>query len=324
MYFSTYRTDNMRLLLKFIGYLVGLLATLLLTAGIVYYRKDIPVETLKAKYADTDSKFMNLMGMTVHYKEEGNPNDSVPLVLLHGTASSLFTWDSSVTILKTQHRIIRFDLPAFALTGPNPERDYSFAYYTRFVDSMLTRLHISHCYIAGNSLGGGIAWHYTIDHPEKIIKLVLVDATGYTGSLKPKGSLAFTLAGIPVVKNILKWVTPKAIVRKSIEDVYGDKSKVSDRLVNLYYDMALREGNRQALIDRMQNGFRMESILIKQIKTPTLIIWGDRDRLIPVDCAQLFKNDIDNSQMEIFTGVGHVPMEEEPKRFAESLLRFLK
>ena len=314
----------MRFLLKFIGFLLAFFVGILLIGSIVFYKKDIPIEILKAKYANADSKFMNLMGMQVHYKEEGNPNDSIPLVLIHGTSSSLFTWDSSAAILKKQHRIIRFDLPAFALTGPSPERDYGFIYYSRFVDSFLNRLHITKCYMAGNSLGGGIAWHYTVSHPEKISKLILVDASGYTTGIKTKGSLALTLVQIPVIKNVLKWITPRSIVKKSVEDVYGDKSKVSPQLVDLYYDMALRAGNRQALIDRMQNGFKMESGLIKQIQTPTLLIWGDKDPLIPVECAALFKKDLRNSEATIFKGVGHVPMEEEPKLFAERVLLFLQ
>ncbi len=314
----------MRFLLKFIGFLLVIFVSTLLIGCIFYYQKDIPIEEIRNKYANADSKFLDLMGMPVHYKDEGDPNDSVPLVLIHGTSSSLFTWDSSVTILKTRHRIIRFDLPAFALTGPSPERDYSFAYYTRFIDSILTRLQVKQCYMAGNSLGGGISWHYAVLHPEKIKKLILVDASGYSDKMKPSGSLAFALARVPVINNVLKWITPKALVKKSVQDVYGDKTKVTARLIDLYYDMALRTGNRKALIDRMQTGFQMNSELIKQIKIPTLIIWGEKDPLISVESASLFNKDISNSEVAIFKGVGHVPMEEEPTLFAERVLLFLK
>ena len=318
------KSKNIPSVLKFLKYTILILAILLFSVSIVYFQKDIPLAQITAKYADKDSKFTELMGMQVHYKDEGDKNDSIPLVLIHGTSSSLFTWNSSVNILKKEHRIIRLDLPAFALTGPSPERNYSMEYYCRFIDSFLSRLQIKHCLLAGNSLGGGIAWYYTFLHPDKVNKLILVDASGYTTSTKVKGSLAFTLAKIPILNNILKWITPKSIVKKSLEDAYGDKSKVTDHLVTLYYEMALRKGNRQALIDRMQSGFQMESNLIKQIKTPTLIIWGDQDQLISVTSAYLFNKDIQNSQLEIYKGVGHVPMEEEPIRFARSVNLFLK
>ena len=314
----------MRFLLKFIGVLLFIFVATLLIGCIFFYEKDKPIELIKQKYANADSRFMDLMGMQVHYKIEGDPNDSVPLVLLHGTSSSLFTWDSSVILLQKQHRIIRFDLPAFALTGPSPEHDYSIDYYTRFVDSVLTRLQVKQCYLAGNSLGGGISWNYTVSHPEKIKKLILVDASGYTKGSKPSGSLAFALARIPVINNFLKWITPRALVKKSVEDVYGDKTKITPQLVDLYFDMALRAGNRQALLDRIRSGFEMDSELIKKIKTPTLIIWGDKDPLISVECAFLFKQDIANSEVAIFKGVGHVPMEEAPELFAQKVLTFLR
>ena len=314
----------MRFLLKFIGVLLFIFVATLLIGCIFFYEKDKPIELIKQKYANADSKFIELMGMQVHYKIEGDASDSIPLVLLHGTSASLFTWDSSVIILQKHHRIIRFDLPAFALTGPSPEHDYSIDYYIRFVDSLLNQLKVKQCYLAGNSLGGGISWNYAVSHPEKIKKLILVDASGYTKGIKPSGSLAFALARIPVINNVLKWITPRSLVKKSVEDVYGDKTKVTPQLVDLYYDMALRAGNRKALLDRMQSGFEMNSELIKQIKIPTLIIWGDKDPLISVECASLFKQDITNSELSIFKGVGHVPMEEEPLLFAERVLLFLK
>ena len=107
----------------------------------VYAQRDIPVEKLKLKYAQSPSKFLPLMGMQVHYRDEGNPNDPTPLILIHGTSSSLNTWDSVVKIIvsnpKNKKRIIRFDLPAFGLTGPNPENNYGGPYYINFVDSFL-------------------------------------------------------------------------------------------------------------------------------------------------------------------------------------------
>ena len=311
-------------LIRWIGKFLVFILVILLIAGIVYFKKDIQPEKLIAKYATADSRFMNLMGMNVHYRDEGNMNDSVPLILIHGTASSLLTWDSSVQILKKDQRIIRFDLPGYALTGPNPEKNYSFDFYTRFIDSFVNRLHIAHFFLAGNSLGGGIAWHYTLAHKEKVAGLVLVDASGYVGNSKPSGALGFKLAQIPVINQLLKWITPRAIVKKSLEDVYGDDSKITETLVDQYYELLLRTGNRQALLDRMKTGFgTCESYRIKEIKSPTLIIWGDKDRLIPVACAYLFQKDIPGSEVEILKGIGHVPMEEEPTRFAQIILPFI-
>jgi pimeloyl-ACP methyl ester carboxylesterase len=87
--------------------------------------------------------------------------------------------------------------------------------------------------------------------------------------------------------------------------------------------MTLREGNRSALIDRMRAGFQNESEKIASLKTPTLIIWGEQDQLIPVEHAYRFQKAIPNSQLSVFKSVGHVPMEEAPKQFTTTLTNFL-
>ena len=214
---------------KLIRPLLYTLASFLLVMIIlfsVYAQRDIPVEKLKLKYAQSPSKFLPLMGMQVHYRDEGNPNDPTPLILIHGTSSSLNTWDSVVKIIvsnpKNKKRIIRFDLPAFGLTGPNPENDYGGPYYINFVDSFLNVLQIKKCTISGNSLGGGIAWQYAVAHPEKINKLILLDATGYPQK-NEKGSLGFKIASLPIINNLLLFITPKSLVNKSLETVFYDK-----------------------------------------------------------------------------------------------------
>jgi pimeloyl-ACP methyl ester carboxylesterase len=169
----------MRLLYKWLGRILlsMLIITLLLIA--YFFKSDISVEILQKKYATTHSHFLPLMGMQVHYRDEGNSADTLPIVLLHGTSSSLLTWDSVTEALIANHRVIRFDLPGYGLTGPNPNRVYDFDYYNQFVDSFLITLGVKHCILAGNSLGGGIAWHYALAHPEKIDRLILVDASGF-------------------------------------------------------------------------------------------------------------------------------------------------
>jgi pimeloyl-ACP methyl ester carboxylesterase len=264
------------------------------------------------------------MGMQVHYRDEGNVQDSIPIVLLHGTSSSLLTWDSVTLGLTANHRVIRFDIPGYGLTGPNPSGTYDFDYYNRFVDSFLMALGVKHCLLAGNSLGGGIAWHYALAHPEKIDRLILVDASGFPNLQVAKGALGFKLAQIPVLNKLLTFITPKVLVRKSLEDVYGDKKKVTDDLVDQYYSMLLRTGNRQALIDRMRMGFGgNDAEKIKLIKIPTLIVWGETDQLIPVADAPLFQQAIAGSKVVIFKGVGHVPMEEAPDKFVIAVNAFL-
>ena len=292
----------------------------------VYGQRDIPVEKIKAKYGNAASKYMPLMGMQVHYRDEGNPSDSTPLVLIHGTSSSLHTWDSLVSIMlassNNKRRIIRFDLPAFGITGPNPENYYAGDYYVRFLDSFLNAMHINKCALAGNSLGGAIAWQYTVAHSDKIAKLILLDAAGYP--LKDeKGSLGFKLASTPVINNLLLYITPKFLIRKSLETVFYDNALISDAIVTRYHEMLLREGNRAATLSLFKNRTATSAEPIKTISQPTLILWGEYDHLLAVDNAYLFQKDIKGSILTVYKNIGHTPMEEIPQAVAADIQSFM-
>jgi pimeloyl-ACP methyl ester carboxylesterase len=296
-------------------------AGLLLLIFVGFYKADIPVELLKSKYAVTPSKFDSIRGMNVHFRDEGPASDSIPLVLLHGTSSSIFTWDACTKEWIKEHRVIRMDLPGFALTGPDPNNNYSIEGYVAFVHEFLKRRNVNQCYLAGNSLGGQIAYAYAAYYPNEVKKLILIDPAGYP-SANVKGSLAFKLGKLPVLKNLLTIVTPTSIVRKSIEDVYGNKVLVTDSLVQLYEDMACREGNRKALIKRLGLE-KNDTNLVKRVKAPAMIIWGDQDFLIPLENAYKFQRDLANDTLVVMKGIGHVPMEESPDKVVAAVNAFI-
>lgn len=318
----------MKLLINALKYLLILIITTIVGLSVLNWKSDIPLEKLKEKYTNSDSKFIEVDGMSVHYRVEGWAQDSIPIVLLHGTGASLHTWDGWVNALKSERKIIRLDLPAYGLTGPNPTSDYSQEFYATFINNFLTKLGVKQCIISGNSLGGSIAWNYAVKYPEKVSKMILVDAGGYP--MKSKSvPIAFQVAGWPVIKNLFKYVTPRSIVQKSIENVYADKSKVTKTLVDRYFELSLREGNRQAFIDRMSE-FRNKGILnvktsqIKDLLMPTLIIWGDKDFLIPLEVGEKFHADLPNDTLVVFKNLGHTPMEEDAAKTVAVVKDFLK
>ena len=318
----------MKLLVKALKYLFIFILTIIVGMSALYWKSDIPLETLKEKYTNSESKFIEIDGMSVHYRVEGLAQDSIPLVLLHGTGASLHTWDGWVNALKTERKIIRLDLPAYGLTGPNPTSDYSQEFYASFINDFLTKLGVKQCIISGNSLGGSIAWNFAVKYPEKVSKMILVDAGGY--AIKSKSvPIAFQVAGWPLIKNLFKYVTPRSIVQKSVENVYADKSKVTETLVDRYFELSLREGNRQAFIDRMSE-FRNKGIIniktsqIKDLSMPTLIIWGDKDLLIPLEVGEKFHADLPNDTLVVFKDLGHTPMEEDAAKTVAAVKDFLK
>jgi pimeloyl-ACP methyl ester carboxylesterase len=310
-----YLTKVLKILLTF---------TILLSIGvaIIFGHRDIPLNELKSKYTNTESSFISVNGMDVHFRDEGNQTDSIPIVLIHGTASSLHTFDAWTNSLKNSNRVIRMDLPAFGLTGPFPNRNYSIAHYAAFLKDFLTALKIKQCVLAGNSLGGEIAWNFTLEQPDMVKKLILIDAAGYPSSSKSV-PIAFKLGQTPVLNKLLTYITPRFMVRASIENVYFDKSKVTDSLVARYFELTLREGNRQAFVDRLRTGADTNYTNMKYIKQPTLIVWGAKDLLITKENAYKFHEYLPNSTLAILDDTGHTPMEESPLESLEPVINFL-
>ena len=172
-------------------------------------------------------------------------------------------------------------------------------------------------------MGGSIAWNYAIASPDKVKQLILLDASGYPKK-DEKGSLGFKLAAIPVLNQALKHISPISLIRKSLEDAFYNKALVTEKMVEQYHDMLLREGNRAAVLELFQHPMKPDATKIKMIIQPTLIIWGKEDQLISYKNAALFKQDIQNSQVLVLDKVGHIPMEEAPNQVAAAILKFIQ
>ena len=303
--------------------LVAVLVTLVLTLT-WSWAPDRPVDALKARWAAPPSYFVALQGMQVHVRDEGPRDDPTPIVLIHGTSASLHTWDGWVAALSTHRRVVRMDLPGFGLTGPAPDGDYSMARYTGFMRELLDLLKLNEVVMAGNSLGGGIAWQTALAHPTRVRQLVLVDATGYP--LQPQSMpIGFRLAQISWLAPITQKILPRKMMEASVRNVYGQPDKVSPALVDRYYELTLREGNRASLTKRFQYRSSDAALAgeISLLKLPTLVLWGSEDRLIPPEHGQSFQRDIAGSQLQIFDGLGHVPHEEDPEATMQAVKKFL-
>jgi len=203
----------------------------------------IPLDKLKAKYADKESKIIEIDGMNIHYKDEGQ---GPTLILIHGVCASLHTWDGWTEMLKGNYRIIRMDLPGFGLTGPAPDKSfYKIDEAVNLFGKLIAELKVDKFYLAGNSLGGYISWKYTLKHPDKVEKLILIDSVGFQQPLP--GLIAF--ASNPIISPFARHIMPRFIFNSAVNQVYGDKSKITDKLKNRYFELAMREGNKGATID---------------------------------------------------------------------------
>ena len=304
---------------KYFIYLFIILLTSVI--GNSFY-SDISVEDLKNEFTNEHSQFIEIDEVNVHYRDEG---EGFPIVLIHGTAASLHTWDAWTDELIKTNRVIRMDLPAFGITGPNKNADYSIEAYTTFLHSFLEKLKLEKFHLAGNSLGGNIAWNYTADYPSKVEKLILVDASGLpTNKSQPA---IFKMAKTPILNSLFLYITPRFLIKKNIEEVYEDDSKITDELINRYHKMALRVGNRKAFIDRAKTDFKLDTQVnlekLKSIQTPTLLIWGAKDLWIPIANGIRMNEILVNSKLEVLENSGHVPMEENPRESLKLMNDFL-
>ncbi len=307
--------------------LLGVLILLTTVALALSRAPDWPVEGLVARWAPPPSDFVDLGGQLVHLRDEGPRDDPLPLVLVHGTSSSLHTWEGWVKGLKDRRRVISFDLPAFGLTGPfsgrYAGRPYEGDEYARFVLDLMDRLKVQRFAIGGNSLGGDVAWRVALLGRDRVERLILVDAAGepFTPESFPLG---WRLARVPGLRWLVEETLPRALVAQGVATAYGHPERITPALVDRYFELTLREGNRKALVQRLASWVPgVDAGRIKGLTLPTLVLWGGRDRLIPPATAQLFVRDIAGAKLVMFDDLGHVPQEEDPVRTLVPVKEFL-
>jgi pimeloyl-ACP methyl ester carboxylesterase len=307
-----------------LGWFFAGVVALLAGAFALLYTPDIPASELRQRYANAESEFLEIApGLTVHLRDEG-PAEAPVLVLLHGSNASLHTWEPWVARLSADHRVISLDLPGHGLTGASPTRDYSAAANVAAVDAVVRAKGVSRFTLAGNSMGGGIAWRYALAHPDKLEGLILVDAAGAPPKGKTDLPIGFRLARMPVVRDVMTVVTPRSMIERSLKQSVSVQSIVTPAAIDRYWELLRHPGNRQATVDRF--GMTRDPVTkatFAAIRVPTLIIWGAEDKLIPVDNARWLAAAIPGSRTVIYPSIGHIPMEETPDRSAADVRAFL-
>jgi pimeloyl-ACP methyl ester carboxylesterase len=301
---------------------------------------------LEREYTDSTSEFAEVGDSRVHYREAGDPADPT-LVLLHGTYSSLHTWDGWVAELRDRYHILRLDMPGFGLTGPRRRGEHTLEYLIETVGRFCDELGVSQVALAGNSLGGGIAWRLSPDRPDLVSQLILVDAGGATLLARLAGNLMSL--GTDFVP---RYVTPRLIIRLIVRDAYGDESKVTPALVRRYHDLLLRPGNRRSVLEIARNyaadhpggevddpyASRLPSLPssydpsphimddydIAAVSVPTLFQWGSEDEWLTLPFGKQLADRIPGSHFLTYDGIGHIPMEESPTPTARDADRFLR
>jgi pimeloyl-ACP methyl ester carboxylesterase len=299
-------------------FLLLLFAVLL---GLIWwlYTPDRSAAWLAARYVKPDDHFIELLGARLRVRITG-PAAAPVVILLHGFGSSLETWEPWAGVLDKQYRVIRFDLPGFGLTGPDPNGDYTDQRTVEILAALMDRLGIEKADLIGNSLGGKIAWNFAAAYPERVNRLVLISPDGFASpgfeyGVKPK---------LPFIMRLLPYTLPRFMLRMNLVIAYADPKKLSDATLTRYQDMMLAPGDRQALLVRTQQVFlEPPGPRLAKITAPTLILWGEEDRMIPFSNSADYMRDLPHAKLVALPGLGHVPFEESPAASLPPVMAFL-
>lgn len=300
----------------------GLLALLglLAIAFLIFRTPDTDAAEMRAKYGAPPSQFVAIGdGVTVHLRDEG-PKDAPAIILLHGSNADLHTWEPWVAALREQYRVIRFDQVGHGLTGPDPAGDYSRDNYVADILEVADRLGLERFILGGNSMGGKHALAFAAAHPERLTGLVLVDASGGPMlDLKPgpddedSGNIGFAIARMPGINLLAEQITPRSLIAQSLDQSVSVKSVVTPAAVDRYWELLRYPGNRRATLARFSQPYDpLTEGEIAGIATPTLILWGEEDRLIPVEAGRWLAQTLPSNELVLYPKVGHLPHEEAP------------
>jgi pimeloyl-ACP methyl ester carboxylesterase len=294
--------------LRYIAYTLGTLLTLSVVGLLIalWAYRDIPAEVLEAKYANEASRFMNIDGVRVHYRDEG---EGPAIVLVHAHFASLLGWDPWVEALKDNYRVIRFDMTSHGLTGPDPSGDYTVERTVDLAEKFIDALGLNELSIGGTSLGGTVALHYASRHPERVAKLILLSP----GTLE--GKTQMERRGKPGKSaSVLEYILPRFIPEYMLSSAWGQTRELPQELVDQWYDMWMREGQREAEVERLRQyeAGDLEAV-IAGVQAPVLILWGEANPQARVEQAPEFIELLTNAksvQLIIYPGVGHMAVQE--------------
>jgi pimeloyl-ACP methyl ester carboxylesterase len=299
--------------MKIAAVVLAILLVLIVVSAALLYTPDKSRAALEAAYGAAPSDFLTVAGLRLHLRDTG-PRDAPVVIMLHGFGSSLQTWDGWAEGLKAKYRVIRFDLPGFGLTGADPTGDYTDARTVAVLATLMDTLSIRRASLIGNSLGGKIAWNFAAAYPDRVAKLVLVSPDGFASP----GFDYNKKAEVPVMMQALPYVLPSAMLRANLASAFADKRAMTDTLFRRYRDMMLAPGVRRAMLNRMSQVMLVPpEATLRRIQAPTLLVWGERDAMIPFSNSADYLKAIPHVSLAPFPNLGHVPQEEAP---AQSLV----
>ena len=295
---------------------------LLLLAYVLYPTHIVSREQAIRLYKMPASDFLLWKGEKIHYTDQGQ---GTPLLMIHGFGGSLHNFDALSESLESRYRIIRLDLPGFGLSAlplPEGEKADYIGHYRDFFNAFFARLGLDSVYVIGNSLGGWIGWDLAAEKPEFVKKLVLIAPAGY--EMEEISAKVARILRIPGIELLYSKGQPMFMSRSNAEKVFATDSLISNELVLTNNRMSNTGNNLENLIRLGRAGQVADTVRIRQVQCPTLILWGRQDEIIPYAHASKFNRDIKGSKLISYDPCGHCPQMEIPGIVSRDMQRFFE
>ncbi|MBI9074534.1 MAG: alpha/beta hydrolase [Desulfatibacillum sp.] len=268
--------------------------------------------------------YQTMDGVRFHYEEY--KGDGPVILLIHGFGSSTYTWREVIPPLSNRgFHVIALDMRGFGWSDKPLDGDYTPHALMEDVNAFLEAKGLSRVVYAGNSLGGFVGAMLALEHPDKVKKLILVDAAGEPTDTHPG---VIKLAKWEHAAEAMKATAGSWIIRQNLESAAYDKKVVTKERVLAYFERMQTVGAIDAMVSLAQNTdfFSLYSFAtcLPNITAPTLIIWGENDTWIPLECAHKYNQDIPDSTLVVIPECGHIPQEEKPELTARLIGDFAR
>jgi pimeloyl-ACP methyl ester carboxylesterase len=297
------------------------LSILLALAAFWAWTPDRDPADLATRYLRTGADRVDVLGTTLHVRDDG-PKNAPALLFLHGFGASLHTWEPWAQALAGDFRVLRVDLPGHGLSPPDPSDDYTDARSLQLLLALLDGLGVQRVSVIGNSMGGRIAWTMAARHADRVDRLVLIApdgfaSPGYFEYGKPPEVSAWL--------QLMRVALPRPLLRMSLAPAYVDPAALTDERLDRYHDLLRAPGARAAMLQRMRQTVLTDPVpLLKTVQAPTLLLWGEQDQMIPATNAADYRAALPHSTLVTLPGLGHLPHEEDPVRALVPVRAFLQ
>jgi len=264
------------------------------------------------------SQFINIKNFRLHYVREGS---GPPLVLIHGGGTWLHCFHKNISALAGHFTVYAIDMPGHGFTHALTEKvTYDFNTACDAILEFMDVMKIEKAHIAGHSWGGGWAICFAGRHPERMLKLALIDSSGINRHERP----AWELLKYPVIGELLSRFLTRAAVKRGLALSFYNKRLVTDELIDLMHAPLRNKDNRKAQLHYVRNlDWETTEAALPDIRLPTLIIWGKQDRYIHVKFGKQMAQVMPHARLEIIDFCGHSAHHECPETVNRMISDFL-